>query len=59
MGRIARGVVVATILTLLLGNLTTNVVARSVHSTSDIDIFPQGAIAVSYTHLTLPTILPV
>ena len=44
MGRIARGVVVATILILLLGNLTTNVVARSVHSTSDIDIFPQGAI---------------
>ena len=44
MGRIARGVVVAIILVLLLGNLTTNVVARSVHSTSDIDIFPQGAI---------------
>ena len=44
MGRIARGVVVAIILILLLGNLTTNVVARSVHSTSDIDIFPQGAI---------------
>ena len=44
MGSIARDVGVATILILLLCNLTTNVVARSVHSTSDIDIFPQGNI---------------
>ena len=44
MGSIVRDVGVATILILLLCNLTTNVVARSVHSTSDIDIFPQGNI---------------
>ena len=44
MASITKRVEVTIILVLLLCSLTTNVVARSVHSTSDVDIFPQGAI---------------
>ncbi len=44
MRSIMKRVQITVILVLLLCSLAMNAVARSVHSTSDVDIFPQGAI---------------